>query len=74
MYGPMAEVVYNSLQYLTDDDVRAMAVYLKGIAESSPPRLPSSKVPSSEASLLIIHFPQRFGLVGHKTRVSGQNN
>ena len=24
VYGPMAEVVYNSLQYLTDDDVRAM--------------------------------------------------
>jgi mono/diheme cytochrome c family protein len=53
VYGPMAEVVYNSLQYLTDDDLRAMAVYLKGIAESSPPRPPSSKVPSSEASLLI---------------------
>ena len=29
----MAEVVYNSLQYLNDDDIRAMAMYLKGIAE-----------------------------------------
>jgi mono/diheme cytochrome c family protein len=28
VYGPMAEVVYNSLQYLSDDDIRAMAVYL----------------------------------------------
>jgi len=34
-YGPMAEVVYNSLQYLTDDDVRAMAVYLKSLPEKS---------------------------------------
>ncbi|MEP6789999.1 MAG: c-type cytochrome [Ramlibacter sp.] len=31
VYGPMAEVVYNSLQYLNDDDVRAMAVYLKAL-------------------------------------------
>ncbi|WP_198651554.1 c-type cytochrome [Dyella sp. C11] len=31
VYGPMAEVVYNSLQYLTDADVRAMAVYLKSL-------------------------------------------
>src|SRR6202045_998526 len=53
VYGPMAEVVYNSLQYLTDDDIRAMAVYLKGIAEPSPPPPPSSTVPSSEGSLLI---------------------
>ena len=53
VYGPMAEVVYNSLQYLTDDDVRAMAVYLKGIAEPSPPPPPSSTVPRTEGSLLI---------------------
>lgn len=33
VYGPMAEVVHNSLQYLTDDDVRAMAVYLKSLPE-----------------------------------------
>ncbi|MEO8936994.1 MAG: cytochrome c [Burkholderiaceae bacterium] len=32
VYGPMAEVVYNSLQYLTDDDANAMAVYLKALA------------------------------------------
>ena len=53
VYGPMAEVVYNSLQYLTDADVRAMAVYLKGIAEPSPPPPPSSTLPSTESSLLI---------------------
>jgi mono/diheme cytochrome c family protein len=33
VYGPMAEVVHNSLQYLTDVDVRAMAVYLKTLPE-----------------------------------------
>jgi mono/diheme cytochrome c family protein len=38
-YGPMAEVVYNSLQYLTDEDVVAMAVYLKALPQrdSEPP-------------------------------------
>ncbi len=34
----MAEVVYNSLQYLTDDDARAMAVYLKSIADPAARR------------------------------------
>lgn len=31
VYGPMAEVTYNSLQYMNDDDIRAMAVYLKSL-------------------------------------------
>jgi mono/diheme cytochrome c family protein len=53
VYGPMAEVVYNSLQYLNDDDVEAMAVYLKSIAEPSPPPPPTSTLPSTESSLLI---------------------
>jgi mono/diheme cytochrome c family protein len=53
VYGPMAEVVYNSLQYLTDEDARAMAVYLKSIAEPSPTPPPISALPGSEASLLI---------------------
>jgi mono/diheme cytochrome c family protein len=33
--GPMAEVVQNSLRYLTDDDLRAMAVYLKSLPPNS---------------------------------------
>lgn len=46
-YGPMAEVVYNSLQYLSDEDVKAMAVYLKSLPqkESEPP-------PPSQARLV----------------------
>ena len=53
VYGPMAEVVHNSLQYLSDGDTRAMAVYLKGIAEpaSRPPA--GSSLPTAESSLLI---------------------
>ncbi len=53
VYGPMAEVVHNSLQYLTDDDARAMAVYLKGIADPVPRAPPASALPGSESSLLI---------------------
>ena len=40
VYGPMAEVVFDSLQYLSADDIRAMAVYLKTLpqrtADTSP--------------------------------------
>ena len=47
VYGPMAEVVYNSLQYLTDEDVEAMGVYLKSLPprEAEPP-------PSSQARMV----------------------
>jgi mono/diheme cytochrome c family protein len=47
VYGPMAEVVYNSLQYISDDDVKAMAVYLKAL----PPR-DSEPPPTSQARLV----------------------
>jgi mono/diheme cytochrome c family protein len=35
--GPMSEVVWQSLQYLTNDDIRAMAVYLKSVPQSGDP-------------------------------------
>jgi mono/diheme cytochrome c family protein len=53
VYGPMSEVVYNSLQYLTEDDVRAMAIYLKSLGQGSPPSPATSSVPSTESSLLL---------------------
>jgi len=53
VYGPMAEVVHNSLQYLNDEDARAMAIYLKGIAEGSASSAPVSALPNSESSLLV---------------------
>jgi mono/diheme cytochrome c family protein len=34
--GPMAEVVYNSLQYVQEDDLRAMVAYLKSLPAASP--------------------------------------
>lgn len=43
VYGPMAEVTYNSLQYLNDQDVRAMAVYLKSLPlRDNPPPEPEN--------------------------------
>jgi len=53
VYGPMAEVVYNSLQYLSDDDIRAMAVYLKSLPEGAPPEKPNTSIPVAENSLLL---------------------
>lgn len=47
VYGPMAEVVYNSLQYLTDEDVEAMAVYLKAL-----PQRDAEPPPTSQARLV----------------------
>lgn len=53
VYGPMAEVVYNSLQYLTPEDLRAMAVYLKSIGQGSPPPPVTSNLPRTESRLLL---------------------
>jgi mono/diheme cytochrome c family protein len=53
VYGPMAEVVYNSTQYLNDEDIRAMAVYLKGLAQGSSPEKAATPLPSAESSLLL---------------------
>ncbi|KAA0693695.1 cytochrome c [Neorhizobium sp. P12A] len=52
VYGPMADVVYNSLQYLSDEDTKAMAVYLKSIAQDSP-EPPRSRISHAESSLLL---------------------
>ena len=52
VYGPMAEVVHNSLQYLNDEDTKAMAVYLKSISEPAP-KPPVSALPGTESSLLV---------------------
>jgi mono/diheme cytochrome c family protein len=49
VYGPMAEVVHNSLQYLSDEDVHAMAVYLKTLPERSEAAAPD--VPRGAARL-----------------------
>ena len=48
VYGPMAEVVYNSLQYISDPDIAAMAVYLKALPQrdSGPPLSASARLVS----------------------------
>jgi mono/diheme cytochrome c family protein len=53
VYGPMAEVVYNSTQYLNDDDIHAMAIYLKGLAQGTSPEKPAPPLPTAETSLLV---------------------
>ena len=45
VYGPMAEVTYNSLQYMSDADVRAMAVYLKTLPADQPPSAAPANAP-----------------------------
>jgi mono/diheme cytochrome c family protein len=43
VYGPMAEVVYHSLQYMSDEDTEAMAAYLRTLPQKdSGPAVPSS--------------------------------
>jgi mono/diheme cytochrome c family protein len=53
VYGPMAEVTYNSLQYLTEEDTRAMAVYLKSLADRSVPDRSQPSTTAAESSLLL---------------------
>jgi len=53
VYGPMAEVTFNSLQYMDDADTRAMAVYLKSLGQGNPLAREVTKVPSTERNLLL---------------------
>lgn len=55
VYGPMAEVVYNSLQYLSDDDAQAMAVYLKALPQRE------AEAPHSSQARLVSPGPYRNG-------------
>jgi mono/diheme cytochrome c family protein len=50
VFGPMAQVVHDSLQYLTEEDTRAMAVYLKSIAGSGAPSDPAQVRPTESQS------------------------
>jgi mono/diheme cytochrome c family protein len=52
VFGPMAEVTHNSLQYLTDDDAAAIAAYLKSLQQlkvSNP--TPTAPSPSSAKTM-----------------------
>jgi len=52
VYGPMAEVVYNSLQYMTDADAEAMAVYLKSLPKRDADALPTSQARLVQPSIM----------------------
>ncbi len=60
VYGPMAEVVYDSFQYLNDDDVRAVAVYLKSL----PGR--AGEVDSAPPPSAVTEETNRLAPLGHK--------
>ncbi|WP_050781624.1 cytochrome c [Burkholderia lata] len=49
VYGPMAEVVYDSFQYLNDQDVRAVAVYLKSLPGRSGGEVDTAPPPATVA-------------------------
>ena len=49
-FGPMAEVVHDSTQYLNDDDLHAIAMYLKDLPphEKAPANAPSTQNASND--------------------------
>jgi len=52
VFGPMAQVVHDSLQYMTQADARAMAVYLKSLSQGGIPAEPLQVRPTEEQSRL----------------------
>ncbi|MFO1148112.1 MAG: cytochrome c [Alsobacter sp.] len=68
--GPMAEVVHNSLKYLTDEDLKAIAEYLKSrlAARSGVEEPPAVSLDRAQAATLFVnncaacHGPQGAGL------------
>jgi mono/diheme cytochrome c family protein len=56
LMGTMNEVVLNSTRYLSEDDTRAMAIYLKSLGPTPPPaNRPSQKVMDLGAKQYDIH-------------------
>ena len=54
VFGPMAIVVYHSLQYLNEADLTAMATYLKAQCQQDEPAQPAQiKVPAAQAEALL---------------------
>jgi mono/diheme cytochrome c family protein len=74
VYGPMAEVVYNSLQYLSDADAEAMAVYLKALpkGDAEPPATSQARMVSPEAMELGRRLYEKQCAVCHGNEGKGQ--
>ncbi|HXD08125.1 MAG TPA: c-type cytochrome [Burkholderiaceae bacterium] len=49
--GPMAEVVYRSTQYLSDEDLNAVATFLKGLPQTPPPAKPRKPIEYDPAQM-----------------------
>jgi mono/diheme cytochrome c family protein len=54
VFGPMAEVVGQSLQHLSDSDIDAMAVYLKSIPKSNAGEVQQPAAPSPEGERMLV--------------------
>jgi len=52
--GPMAEVVFQSTQHLSDADLRAMAAYLHSLAAADAPDTPSAAAPPAPSAQLAL--------------------
>lgn len=50
VFGPMAEVVAQSLQHLSDNDIQAMAIYLKSLPQNDPPPTLATAQPDAAAA------------------------
>jgi mono/diheme cytochrome c family protein len=74
VYGPMAEVVYHSLQYLSDTDVEAMAVYLKALpkGDAEPPATSQARMVSPEVMELGRRLYEKQCAVCHGNEGKGQ--
>lgn len=58
--GPMAEVVFYSTQYLSEDDLRAMAVYLQALPqEEPPPPLSPRELEEQRADAVVLDLGRR---------------
>jgi mono/diheme cytochrome c family protein len=69
--GPMAEVVYNSLQHLREDDVRAMAAYLRALPDRAPKE--SAAVRQSEEARVVANARGARGYAEHCAGCHGKN-
>ncbi len=52
VFGPMSEVVYGSLQHLSQSDIESMATYVKSVPESEAPDVASAPVAEDARTVL----------------------
>jgi mono/diheme cytochrome c family protein len=60
-YGPMADAVFNSLQYLSGEDNRAIATYLKTVPVNEAPELAIYAVSDTDTEQLMAEGERLYG-------------